>query len=67
MDTSRVDGVKAPLHNGTPRSHEIFIGERVDAVVDERARLQGPQPGLPVLDAFLGKGHIYEIAVALPQ
>ena len=22
MDTSRVDGVKAPLHNGTPRSHQ---------------------------------------------
>ena len=22
MDTSRVDGVKAPLHDGTPRSHE---------------------------------------------
>ena len=21
MDTSRVDGVKAPLHDGTPRSH----------------------------------------------
>ena len=23
MDTSRVDGVKAPLHNGTPRSDPI--------------------------------------------
>ena len=32
MDTSRVDGVKAPQHRGTPRSHithlEIFHGLR---------------------------------------
>ena len=24
MDTSRLDGVKASLHNGTPRSHLMF-------------------------------------------
>ena len=29
MDTSRVDGVKASLHNGTPRSHREAGPERV--------------------------------------
>ena len=25
MDTSRVDGVKAPQHRGTPRSHDVVV------------------------------------------
>ena len=29
MDTSRVDGVKAPQHRGTPRSHREAGPERV--------------------------------------
>ena len=34
MDTSRVDGVKAPPHDGTPRSHgfSIFSVVRQDVV-----------------------------------
>ena len=55
MDTSRVDGVKAPLHDGTPRSHEakrqvrsasptlkFFAGECRDGVV-EREEGQVPR------------------------
>ena len=67
MDTSRVDGVKAPLHNGTPRSHEIFVREGVYPIINKRAGLQRPQPGLPVFDPLLGEGHVHQIAVALPQ
>jgi len=39
MDTSRVDGVKAPLHNGTPRSH------LVEDVLDDAARHRVVGPG----------------------
>ena len=36
MDTSRVDGVKAPLDDGTPRSHGLAVRR------DVRALLRGP-------------------------
>ena len=67
MNTSRIDGVKAPQHLKTPRSHEIFVRERVHPIINERAGLQRPQPGLPVLDPLLREGHVHQIAVALPQ
>ena len=34
MDTSRVDGVKAPLHNGTPRSRELLLVLHTVGAVD---------------------------------
>ena len=37
METSRVDGVKAPLHNWTPRSHEWFVKRRLGRL--QRGRL----------------------------
>ena len=38
MDTSRVDGVKAPLHNGTPRSHRRE--ERVFELLEVSAKFR---------------------------
>ena len=34
MDTSRVDGVKAPPHDGTPRSHRLLLGPVVVVLED---------------------------------
>ena len=36
MGTSRVDGVKAPLHNGTPRSRELLVIFHTVGAVDGR-------------------------------
>ena len=40
MDTSRVDGVKAPPHDGTPRAHgglaEVVLGRVVDGAWGSR-------------------------------
>ena len=40
MDTSRVDGVKAPLHNGTPRVTALAINDDVtklsSTTIDDR-------------------------------
>ena len=41
MDTSRVDGVKAPLHNGTPRSYASMFMSNASNVVDLLNRRKG--------------------------
>mgnify|MGYP003313038782 CR=1 FL=1 len=45
MDTSRVDGVKAPQHRGTPRSHQVesFIKGNVREVAVPVAADRGEQ------------------------
>ena len=46
MDTSRVDGVKAPLHNGTPRVTALAINDDVAKFaagrIDDRDADDGP-------------------------
>ena len=54
MDTSRVDGVKASLHDGTPRSHWDLVvipaSEKVHERHDPRPQArEAPEPeGCPV-------------------
>ena len=46
MDTSRVDGVKAPLHNGTPRVTALAIDDDLtefsSTTIDDRDADDGP-------------------------
>ena len=52
MDTSRLNAVKAPLHNGTPRSHDAVILFLFFSVVDDfLPSLRADRRG--VLDALL--------------
>ena len=45
MDTSRVDGVKAPQHRGTPRSHQHDVA-RVRVRVEEALAEQRDADGV---------------------
>ena len=59
MDTSRVDGVKAPQHRGTPRSYLLVHRELVGVDLPKQlksALVEGRHPGLArIVDE--GAGH----------
>ena len=55
MDTSRVDGVKAPLHDGTPRSHQHIREHHVLEAILRAAvarLLVRPEPGVELVVGF---------------
>ena len=57
MDTSRVDGVKAPLHNGTPKSYIGFTVEATDAIATRKPtkdKINAAKKLPPRVDASLG-------------
>ena len=47
MDTSRVDGVKAPQHRGTPRSHHVVVALLIKKIIefDDVRVVHAPQHG----------------------
>ena len=43
MDTSRVDGVKASLHDGTPRSYRLEVEEHVNETRHEIGHVESEE------------------------
>ena len=67
METSRVDGVKAPQHRGTPRSHQHDVARvrvRVEEPFPEQRHADGVRDGLARIDGLLPHKWIGDVAVA---